>query len=78
MKPKTAIKIMLWLTVVIMLYHLSNILKIVPYEITWGGRIKIDSEMYIFEAISIVINLCLFAVLLIKGKYLKAYIIEIC
>jgi len=71
MKPKTAIKIMLYVLVAVILFHLSIMLKIVPYEITWGGRLKNDSEMYAFETISIVINLFLFLILLIKGKYLK-------
>ncbi len=74
MNPKTAIKIMLWLLVTVMIFHLSIILKIVPYEITWGGRLKNDTEMYVFETISMVINLFLFSILLIKGEYLKKII----
>ena len=65
---------MLWLLVTVMLFHLSIMLKIVPYEITWGGRLKNDSEMYVFEIISMVINLFLFLILLVKGKYLKEFI----
>ncbi len=49
-------------------------LKIVTYEITWGGRLKNDFEMYIFETISVIINLFLFWILLIKGNYLRAFI----
>lgn len=74
MNPKTAIKIMLWLLVGVMLFHLSIMLKFVPYEITWGGRLKNDSEMYVFETISLVINSFLFSILLMKGKYLKEII----
>jgi len=74
MNPKIAIKIMLWLIGIVMLFHLSIMLKIIPYEITWGGRLKNDAEMYVFETISIIINLFLFLILLIKGKYLKAFI----
>ena len=62
---------MLWLLSVVMIFHLSILLKIVPYEITWGGRLKNDSEMYVFETISMLINLFLFTILLIKGKYLR-------
>ena len=62
---------MLCLVAAIMLFHLSIILKIVPYEITWGGRLKNDSEMYVFEMISILINLILGLTLLIKGSYIK-------
>jgi len=74
MNPNTAIKIMLCLLVSVMLFHLSIMLKIIPYEITWGGRLKNDTEMYVFETISMLINLLLFSILLIKGEYIKKFI----
>ena len=74
MNPKTAIKTMLYLLIAIILFHLCIMLKIVSYEFTWGGRLKNDFEMYIFETISVIINLFLFSILLIKGKYLRAFI----
>jgi hypothetical protein len=74
MHPKTAIKIMLYLIVAVIFFHLSIILSVVPYEITWGGRLKNDSEMYVFEIVSLLINLFLGLVLLIKGEYVKAII----
>ncbi len=74
MNPKTTIKTMLYLLVAVILFHLCILLKIVPYEITWGGRLKNDFQMYIFETISILINLFLFSILLIKGTYLKEFI----
>lgn len=74
MNPKTAIKTMIYLLVAVLLFHLCIMLKIVSYEITWGGRLKNDFEMYIFETISVIINLFLFSILLIKGKYLREFI----
>ena len=74
MTPKIAIKIMLGLMIVVILFHLSIVVKLIPYNITWGGRLKNDSEMYVFEAISITINLILSLALLIKGAYLKAIV----
>ena len=74
MNPKTAIKTILYLLIAIILFHLCIMLKIVSYEFTWGGRLKNDFEMYIFETISVLINLFLFSILLIKGKYLRAFI----
>jgi len=58
----------------IRIFHLSILLKIIPYEITWGGRLKNDNEMYVFETISIVINLFLSLIILIKGEYIKQII----
>ncbi len=71
MNSSTAIKMMLLLITAVTIFHFSIILKIVPYEITWGGRLKNDSEMYVFESLSIIINLFLILTLLIKGNYLK-------
>lgn len=65
---------MLWLLVGLMLFHLSILLKIIPYEITWGGRLKNDAEMYVFETLSLGINLFLLLILLIKGKFTKEWI----
>ncbi len=74
MNVRLAIKIMLWSLVAIVLFHLCRVIKIIPYEITWGGRIKNDTEMYVFESISILLNLFLFFILLIKGNYMTAII----
>ncbi|MDW3209404.1 MAG: hypothetical protein R8N23_06030 [Reichenbachiella sp.] len=74
MKSGTAIKIILSIVVALTIFHFSILFKIIPYEITWGGRLKTDSEMYVFELISIVINLLLGTTLLIKGNYLKPII----
>ena len=66
-----SIKIFLGLLLAIILFHISIILKIIPYDITWGGRLKSDAEMYVFEAISILINVFLSWLLLMKGKFVK-------
>lgn len=68
---KNAIKILLALLTAIILFHLLILVKVVPYELTWGGRLKSDSEMYVFETFSILINLFLAIVLLMKDGYIK-------
>jgi len=71
MKYKNSIKILLALLIAVILFHISVIAKVVPYDIAWGGRIQNDSEMYVFESISILIILFLGLVLLMKGEYVK-------
>lgn len=71
MNSGTAVKIILSIVVAVIIFHLSILFKIIPYEITWGGRLKTDSEMYVFETISIIVNLLFGTTLLIKGNYLK-------
>lgn len=65
------IKIFLGLLFLIILFHISIIVKIIPYDIAWGGRLTNDNEMYVFETISIVINVFLSWILLMKGDFVK-------
>lgn len=74
MNPKLTIKILLWLIAAVTLFHLTILIKIIPYEISWGGKLKNDAEMYLFESISILINLFLGYVLLIKGEFVSKLI----
>jgi hypothetical protein len=66
-----AIKLMIGLSLVAILFHLFIIIKIVPFDFTWGGRLQNDTEMYVFETISILINVFLSWVLLMKGSFVK-------
>ncbi len=74
MNKQLAIKIMLGLLGGIIIFHLLIILKFIPYGIAWGGRLTNDSEMYVFETVSVLINLMLCYILLIKGDYVKGLI----
>lgn len=70
-KYKTSLIILIGLLIAVILFHIAIIVKVVPYEIAWGGRLQNDTEMYVFEAISILINLFLGLVLLMKVDYIK-------
>lgn len=71
MNPKTYIDIFLAILSLVILFHISIVVKIIPYDIAWGGRLRSDSEMFVFQGMSICINLFLGLVLLMKGKYIK-------
>lgn len=71
MTSQQAIKTLLWILTAVLLFHLSIVIKIIPYDITWGGRLKSDQDMYVFESFSIVVNLFLMYLLAVKGGYLK-------
>lgn len=74
MTIKFSVNLTLGLLLAVILFHLLIITKIIPYENTWGGRLQSDSEMYLFETISIVINLIFGFVLLMKGGHVKPYL----
>lgn len=58
------------------MFHFCLVFKLIPYTIAWGGRLSNDTEMYRFETVSILVNLFLISILLIKGNYLKVRLNE--
>lgn len=71
MNYKTSITILLGLLSAVILFHTAVIAKAVPYNVAWGGRLQNDSEMYVFESVSILINLFLGLLLLMKADWIK-------
>lgn len=76
MKNNLSIKLFLGILSAVIVFHVCIIVKIIPYTIAWGGRLHNDSEMYVFEFVSIGVNLFLGFVLLMKSHYLKFYFRE--
>ena len=74
MNLKLTINLLLWLIAMVVLFHLAILTKLIPYEVTWGGRLSDDSEMYMFEGVSIIIVVILGFTLLIKGEYILSSI----
>lgn len=53
--------------------HFLILLKFIPYNIVWGGRLKSDAKMYRFELVSILINLFFLFIILIQSNILTVY-----
>jgi membrane protease YdiL (CAAX protease family) len=70
-KQQNAINILLVILSIVILLHILIIIKIIPYQIAWGGRLQNDEQMYMFETISIIINLFLIFILIMKGRYIQ-------
>jgi hypothetical protein len=66
-----ALKIMISLLTLVILFHVLIIVQFIPYEIVWAGKLKSIDEMYFFESVSILVNIFLIIVLLLKGNYIK-------
>jgi len=69
-----AIRILLIIISSTLLLHALILIKIIPYNIAWGGRIQTDEAMYVFETLSILLNLILGIALLIKGSFIKQFV----
>ena len=68
---KINIRVLLGFLMSVVVFHFFIVTKLIPYDIAWGGRIQNDQEMYVFEALSIIVNLFLALILLMKGNYMK-------
>jgi hypothetical protein len=53
------------------LFHFLVLFQVIPYSIVWGGRLNSLSEMYIFEVVSVFINLLLLSVVAVKSKIIN-------
>jgi len=68
---KIAVRSMLGLLSLLILFHLIVLIQLIPYDAVWAGRLNSVEEMYRFESISILINVLLLVVFLIKAKNLR-------
>jgi len=68
---RKALKIMIALLTLVIIFHFTVIIRLIPYEVVWAGKLKSVNEMYAFEAASIAINAFIIALLLLKAKHIK-------
>jgi hypothetical protein len=57
-----------------LVFHLLVLVKVIPYAMVWGGRLKSDRDMYRFEVVSITVNLLFMLVILVKAGILPLFI----
>lgn len=67
----TAIRILVFLNSIVLVFHLFVLFQIIPYTIVWAGKLNSLEEMYAFESVSILVNLILLIVVLIRGNIWK-------
>lgn len=73
-KARTATNILIITIGVVLVFHLLILLRVIPFEHTWGGRLKNVQEMLVFESVSVLVNILLGITLMIKGRILTSKI----
>jgi hypothetical protein len=53
-----------------LLLHFTILLRVIPYNLVWGGRLKSAKEMYRFEIFSIIINSLFVVLILVQAGFL--------
>lgn len=71
MKYKIASVLLIVLFSLTIVFHFLILIKVIPYAIAWGGRLTNDTEMFIFESVSISINMAFLLVTTTKHKQIK-------
>jgi hypothetical protein len=69
---KSAVWTVIILSCMTIIFHILILLRIIPYENVWAGRLKRVDEMYIYESISIAVNCILIVIVLIKIRMINA------
>lgn len=70
-KYKIAAIVLIALFSITIVFHSLILLKVIPYAIAWGGRLQNDSEMFVFEGVSIALNALFLFVSITKHKQIK-------
>ena len=68
---RIALKLMIGLLSIVLVFHLCVLFEIISYKIVWAGKLNSKEEMYVFETVSILINFFLIIVLCIKFQNIK-------
>lgn len=66
-----AIILIIGLLSLVILFHLAVVFGLIPYEIVWAGRLDSKNEMYLFEALSILLNTFLITVFWLKFQHIR-------
>lgn len=64
----TAFYTLLFINSLVIVFHILVLLKIIPYNLVWAGRIKSDDEMYAFESLSLILNSLLMLAALVRAQ----------
>jgi hypothetical protein len=57
-------------------FHLLVLMKVIPYKIVWGSRLKTDSDMYKLETVSVILNVFFLIVILSISNFIPFTINE--
>ena len=76
-KKENAIKLLIGLLSLVIIFHILVLLQIIPFNIAWGGRLKTVQEMYVFESVSIALNLFLLWIVWLRAKNVKSKTVNI-
>lgn len=67
---KLASNLILIINTIALLMHVLILLKMIPYDFVWGGRLTSEGNMILFESLSIAVQLFLILLIAAKAGYI--------
>ena len=74
MKKLNSAKILIFLSIIGILYNLLVLTGIIPYQYSWGGRLETYEQMLKFETIGLLMNLFIIFIVAMKAGYIKQFL----
>lgn len=71
---RSSVNTMLVLLTLLALFHLLVLAGVIPYTITWGGKLRSLTQMRVMELVSLLVNTFLMVVISMKAGYLNSFI----
>ncbi len=66
--------LLLVLLVMLAIFHCLVLVKIIPFDFIWGGKLQNTSQMFLLEIVSLIINLIMIAITVISAGLIKSKI----
>lgn len=74
MTKKQAGILLLILSAATIVFHLLVLIGVIPYTVVWGGKIETLEQRYIFEGISLAVNVLLIGTVLQESGYINRFL----
>ena len=69
---KLACDLLISLLIILLIFHLLVLLKVIPYDIIWGGQITDSFSLIIYEGIAIFLTIIFILIIALKAGYIIA------
>lgn len=66
---RVAANLLLVMLSLVTAFHLLVLMRIVPFEIVWGGRLENADQMIVFESVSMILNVSMIVVIALHTGY---------
>ncbi|MFT5723235.1 MAG: hypothetical protein ACI9JN_000344 [Bacteroidia bacterium] len=66
-----AVKTLLLISTIALVFHIFILTGLIPYQYVWGGRLESKDQMIQFESVSLIVNVFIIIIVAMKGAYLK-------